>query len=105
MPSEYVADAVYHDPNSAYTQLRLSVFMKKWAPEPLKRLQALAPEANFVLGDVIAVMMFCGYESVIKGRGKTEFCKASIFDAEDYKNFEYWFDLIYHKVNIHVWKR
>lgn len=58
----------------------------------------MAPDFEFILEDVIAIMMLCGYESVIKGRGKTEFCKADIFDAEDYRNFEYFFDLIYHKV-------
>jgi acid phosphatase len=44
------------------------------------------------------MFMLCGYETVIKGRGKSEFCKPSLFDTEDWKNFEYFNDLIYHKM-------
>jgi hypothetical protein len=54
---------------------------------------------SMIFISVIAIFMLCGYETVIKGRGKTEFCKASIFDTEDWKNFEYFNDLIYHKVS------
>lgn len=75
------------------------IFLNNWGHGPLQKLQSLAPDFEFVLEDVIAIMMLCGYESVIKGRGKTDFCKASIFDAEDYRNFEYFFDLLYHKVS------
>lgn len=42
--------------------------------------------------------MLCGYESVINGVGTSQFCRPDIFDTEDWKNFEYYFDLVYHKV-------
>lgn len=73
-------------------------YLRNWGPGPLAKLQALAPSFEFELKDVIAIQMLCGYESVIKGIGKSKFCDARIFDAKDYYDYEYFHDLIYHKM-------
>lgn len=73
-------------------------FLKHWGPKPLAKLQALAPKVVFDVKDVIAFQMLCGYESVIKGVGKSKFCSDQIFDNEDYRDYEYFHDLIYHKM-------
>jgi hypothetical protein len=73
-------------------------FLQHWGPGPLAKLQALAPDVPFTLKDVIAFQMLCGYESVIKGVGKSHFCDSKVFDMEDYRNYEYFHDLIYHKM-------
>lgn len=73
-------------------------FLANWGPAPLRKLQSLAPDFPFELKDVIAVQMLCGYESVIKGVGKSHFCSSEIFDGEDYRDYEYFHDLIYHKM-------
>ena len=45
----------------------------------------MAPEFPWELNDAIALAMLCGYESVIKGVGKTEFC--SVLQPDDFRDF------------------
>jgi hypothetical protein len=45
----------------------------------------MAPEFPWELNYVIALAMLCGYESVIKGVGKTEFC--SVLQPDDFRDF------------------
>jgi hypothetical protein len=73
-------------------------WLEHFGVAPLERLKKLMPEFEWALRDVIALMMLCGYESVIKGVGKTDFCKQGLFTAEEYSDFGYWNDLIYHKM-------
>jgi hypothetical protein len=48
-------------------------WLETFGPAPLARLQEMAPGMGFVLDDVIAMMMFCGYESVVSAQSSAPF--------------------------------
>lgn len=75
-------------------------WLSHYGPKPLSRIQTLASESGFQfqLNDVIAMQMLCGYESVIKGIGESEFCRKGLFKMDEFKDFGYWNDLIYNKM-------
>lgn len=73
-------------------------WLEVWGQTPLARLRSQIPDFEFQIEDVIAIAMLCGYESVIKGVGKSDFCSYKILSEEDYHSFGYWNDLIYHKM-------
>lgn len=75
-------------------------WLSHYGPKPLSRISSLASESGFQfeLNDIIAMQMLCGYESVIKGIGKSEFCRKGLFKMDEFKDFGYWNDLIYNKM-------
>lgn len=73
-------------------------WLQHYGPPVLERFRGMVPDFPWKLEDVIAFSMLCGYESVIYGVGKSEFCRPGLLDMEDFRNFGYWNDLIYAKM-------
>ncbi|KAM0789347.1 hypothetical protein ACM66B_000179 [Microbotryomycetes sp. NB124-2] len=73
------------------------IWLEVWATPTLARLNRLLPrEFQLSLDDVVAMLMFCGYESVTLPERSSRFCSLDLFTERDFKAFGSWFDLKYY---------
>lgn len=71
-----------------------STFVKKYTAPILARLHSIAPHFNWTSDDVVGMFEWCGYDTVI--RGESPFCSLSLFSPDEWLQFEYGQDLMYH---------
>ncbi|EME85217.1 uncharacterized protein MYCFIDRAFT_65734 [Pseudocercospora fijiensis CIRAD86] len=71
-----------------------TTYVKKYTAPILARLHSLAPNFNWTSSDVFGMFEWCGYETVI--RGKSPFCSLSLFNPDEWLQFEYAQDIMYH---------
>ncbi|KAK4703674.1 syntaxin 1B/2/3, partial [Phenoliferia sp. Uapishka_3] len=71
-------------------------WLETFGPPILSRLRGMAPHIDFELNDVIAMFMFCGYESVVLEKRSSRFCSTKIFEEHEFHQFAYHQDLKYH---------
>ncbi|KAK4048221.1 hypothetical protein OIV83_004926 [Microbotryomycetes sp. JL201] len=72
------------------------VWLEIWATPTLARLNRMLPrDYQLTLDDVVAMLMFCGYESVTLPERSSRFCSLKLFTERDFKAFGSWFDLKY----------
>lgn len=69
-------------------------YAKRYTAPILARFRALAPQFNWTSNDVIGMQEWCGYDTVV--RGSSPFCSESLFSADEWLQFEYTQDLMYH---------
>jgi hypothetical protein len=60
----------------------------------LARLRAMAPEFDWTSDDVTGMFEWCGYDTVV--RGSSPFCSLDLFGPDEWLQFEYSQDLMYH---------
>lgn len=60
----------------------------------LARLNSFASSFNFTTDDVFGMFEMCGYETVI--RGSSPFCSLDLFSSDEWLQFEYANDIMYH---------
>jgi len=58
------------------------------------RFNAMAPGFNFTRIDITGMQELCGYDTVI--RGSSPFCSTELFTPDEWLQFEYSQDLLYH---------
>jgi len=71
-----------------------SQYVKKYTAPILSRLHALAPRFNWTSDDVVGMFEWCGYETVV--RGSSPFCSLDLFRSDEWLQFEYGQDIMYH---------
>ncbi|CAO1631061.1 unnamed protein product [Parajaminaea phylloscopi] len=71
-------------------------WLGRYGPQPLERLKELLPDFDWQLEDIVAMQMYCGYETVMQG--KSDFCKQGLFTEDEFRAFGYAFDLFYHRI-------
>lgn len=71
-----------------------SAYVKKFTAPILSRLHAAAPNFNWTSSDVIGMFEWCGYDTVI--RGDSPFCSLALFSPDEWLQFEYSQDIMYH---------
>lgn len=69
-------------------------YVQKYTAPILARLRAQAPAFNWTSNDVIGMQEWCGYDTVI--RGDSPFCSLGLFSPDEWLQFEYGQDLMYH---------
>ncbi|WPH02239.1 thiamine-repressible acid phosphatase spbc21h7.03c [Acrodontium crateriforme] len=60
----------------------------------LARLHAMAPKFNWTANDVLGMQEWCGYDTVV--RGSSPFCSLDLFSSDEWLQFEYAQDIMYH---------
>ncbi|KAK3674053.1 hypothetical protein LTR78_005900 [Recurvomyces mirabilis] len=71
-----------------------STYVKTYTAPILARFKSLAPAFNWTSDDVVGMQEWCGYDTVI--RGSSPFCSPSLFRADEWLQFEYSQDIMYH---------
>jgi acid phosphatase len=71
-----------------------SEYVKKFTKPIIARLHAQAPGFNWTSADVIGMFQWCGYDTVV--RGSSPFCSENLFRPDEWLQFEYGQDLMYH---------
>jgi len=71
-----------------------SKYVKKYTAPILSRLKDMAPRFNWTSDDVVAMFEWCGYDTVI--RGQSPFCSLDLFRPDEWLQFEYGQDIMYH---------
>ncbi|KAK4551515.1 hypothetical protein LTR86_011122 [Recurvomyces mirabilis] len=71
-----------------------STYVKTYTAPILARFKSLAPAFNWTSDDVVGMQEWCGYDTVI--RGSSPFCSTSLFRADEWLQFEYSQDIMYH---------
>jgi len=71
-----------------------SQYVKLYTAPILTRLRSFAPRFNWTSNDVVAMQQWCGYETVVRGR--SPFCSLDLFRADEWLQFEYGQDIMYH---------
>jgi len=69
-------------------------YIKKFTKPIIARLQDQAPGFNWTSSDVIGMFQWCGYDTVV--RGSSPFCSENLFRPDEWLQFEYAQDLMYH---------
>lgn len=69
-------------------------YIEKFTKPIITRLHRQAPGFNWTYSDVIGMFQMCGYETVI--RGSSAFCSENLFRPDEWLQFEYAQDLMYH---------
>ncbi|KAG6009780.1 hypothetical protein E4U21_001210 [Claviceps maximensis] len=69
-------------------------YVEAYTAPIISRLETLAPGFNFTLSDVVAMQAMCGYDTVI--RGSSPFCSTDLFSPDEWLQFEYGQDILYH---------
>jgi hypothetical protein len=69
-------------------------YVKVYTKPILARLRAMAPAFNWTSSDIIGMQEWCGYDTVV--RGSSPFCSLELFSADEWLQFEYSQDLMYH---------
>ncbi|KAF1822428.1 phosphoglycerate mutase-like protein [Dissoconium aciculare CBS 342.82] len=71
-----------------------SQYVKKYTTPILTRLRSMAPAFNWTSEDVVGMFEWCGYETVV--RGQSPFCSLDLFRSDEWLQFEYGQDIMYH---------
>jgi hypothetical protein len=71
-----------------------SEFVKRYTAPILARLRSYAPQFNWTSSDVVGMQQWCGYDTVV--RGSSPFCSTSLFSPDEWLQFEYSQDIMYH---------
>lgn len=71
-----------------------SQYVKRYTAPILSRLRSFAPRFNWTSNDVVAMQQWCGYETVV--RGESPFCSLDLFRPDEWLQFEYGQDIMYH---------
>ena len=71
-----------------------TAYVKRYTAPILARLRAMAPGFNWTSSDVVGMQEWCGYDTVI--RGSSPFCSTSLFRPDEWLQFEYAQDIMYH---------
>lgn len=71
-----------------------SEYVKKFTKPIIARLHAQAPGFNWTSADVVGMFQWCGYDTVV--RGSSPFCSENLFRPDEWLQFEYAQDLMYH---------
>jgi len=71
-----------------------STYVKQYTAPILARLRDMAPRFNWTSNDVVAMFEWCGYDTVV--RGSSPFCSLDLFGPDEWLQFEYGQDLMYH---------
>jgi acid phosphatase len=69
-------------------------YVKKYTKPIIARLHAQAPGFNWTSADVVGMFQWCGYDTVV--RGSSPFCSENLFRPDEWLQFEYAQDLMYH---------
>ncbi|EME45224.1 hypothetical protein DOTSEDRAFT_170503 [Dothistroma septosporum NZE10] len=69
-------------------------YAERYTAPILARLRAQAPGFNWTSDDVIGMQEWCGYDTVV--RGSSPFCSLDLFSPDEWLQFEYTQDLMYH---------
>jgi acid phosphatase len=69
-------------------------YYKTFTKPIIARLRHQAPGFNWTTADVVAMFELCGYDTVI--RGSSPFCSENLFRPDEWLQFEYAQDLMYH---------
>ncbi|KAK5109393.1 hypothetical protein LTR62_007059 [Meristemomyces frigidus] len=71
-----------------------SAYVKSYTAPVLSRFRSLAPGFDWTSDDVIGMQEWCGYDTVI--RGSSPFCSTKLFRPDEWLQFEYSQDIMYH---------
>jgi hypothetical protein len=71
-----------------------SQYVAKYTAPILTRLRSMAPQFNWTSSDVVGMFEWCGYETVV--RGQSPFCSLDLFRSDEWLQFEYAQDIMYH---------
>nr|POE77498.1 acid phosphatase pho11 [Quercus suber] len=71
-----------------------SEYVETYTKPILARLHALAPKFNWTSDDVVGMFEWCGYDTVV--RGSSPFCSLDLFRPDEWLQFEYGQDIMYH---------
>ena len=69
-------------------------YVEKYTKPIIARLHAQAPGFNWTSADVVGMFQWCGYDTVV--RGSSPFCSENLFRPDEWLQFEYGQDLMYH---------
>ena len=69
-------------------------YVEKYTKPIIARLHAQAPGFNWTSADVVGMFQWCGYDTVV--RGSPPFCSENLFRPDEWLQFEYGQDLMYH---------
>ena len=69
-------------------------YVEKYTKPIIARLHAQAPGFNWTSADVVGMFQWCGYDTVV--RGSSPFCSETLFRPDEWLQFEYGQDLMYH---------
>lgn len=70
------------------------VFQKKYTAPIISRFRSEISNFNWTASDIYGMQQLCGYETVI--RGSSPFCSLDLFSANEWLQFEYTNDIMYH---------
>lgn len=71
-----------------------TVFQKKYTAPIISRFRSEVPTFNWTASDIYGMQQLCGYETVI--RGDSPFCSLDLFSPNEWLQFEYTNDIMYH---------
>ncbi|KAI5272024.1 phosphoglycerate mutase-like protein [Aureobasidium subglaciale] len=70
------------------------VFQNMYTAPIISRFRHEVPSFNWTASDIYGMQQLCGYETVI--RGDSPFCSLDLFSANEWLQFEYTNDIMYH---------